>query len=259
MLIKNLVRIWSKKNYESRCLAFVVLCKLIRFQPKLFASVYKNCYAAYIGNTKGITLENLQIIGFMQKSFAELTLMESSVAYEYAFVYIRQCAIHLRNATISKRKDLIKIIYNWQFVQCLYLWTQVASVLNSTRAISQEGGRLLRDLIYPLIHVIMGVMKAFNSHRYIPLKIHCLRMLLKIQINCQVYIPTLSLAAELLTDLAKIDAKKPKKGKGNLKRVLEIQELIKFNIDMLEDGIYREKLATEIRTMLIEAAYVNRG
>lgn len=40
-LIKNLVRIWSRKSHESRCLAFVVLCKLIRFDPDLYPIVYK--------------------------------------------------------------------------------------------------------------------------------------------------------------------------------------------------------------------------
>lgn len=194
----------------------------------------------------------------MQKSFAELSFIEPTVAYQYAFVYIRQCAIHLRNATIAKKKDLIKTVYNWQYIQCLYLWTQVMSLLNTKRAISAEGGRLLRDLVHPLIQVISGAMKAFNAHRYVPLKAHCVRMLLKIQMNCNIFIPTMAYAAELLNDLAKIDSKKPKKGKGTA-RPSEMQELIKFNVDMLEDGIYRDKLATEIRSLIIEAAYVNRG
>jgi len=257
-LIKNLVRIWSRKSHESRCLAFVVLCKLIRFDPDLFPIIYKSCYVAYVANTRSISLQSLPVVAFMQKSFAELSFIEPTVAYQYAFVYIRQCAIHLRNATIAKKKDLIKTVYNWQYIQCLYLWTQVMSLLNTKRAISQEGGRLLRDLIHPLIQVISGAMKAFNAHRYVPLKAHCVRMLLKIQMNCNIFIPTMAHSGELLNDLLKIDSKKPKKGKGTA-RPLEMQELIKFNVDMLEDGIYRDKLATEIRSLIIEAAYVNRG
>ncbi|KAE9549393.1 hypothetical protein FO519_007401 [Halicephalobus sp. NKZ332] len=257
-LIKNLVRIWSRKGHESRCLAFVILCKLIRFNPDLFPIIYKSCYVAYVANTRSISLQSLPVVAFMQKSFAELSFMEPSVAYQYAFVYIRQCAIHLRNATIAKKKDLIKTVYNWQYIQCLYLWTQVMSLLNTRRAMTQEGGRLLRDLIHPLIQVICGAMKAFNAHRYVPLKAHCVRMLLKIQMNCNVYVPTMAYSVDLLNDLVKIDSKKPKKGKGAA-RPSEMQELIKFNVDMLEDGIYRDKLATEIRSLVIEAAYINRG
>lgn len=40
----------------------------------------------------------------MQKSFTELTFLNSKQAYQYAFVYIRQFAIHLRSAIAAKKK-----------------------------------------------------------------------------------------------------------------------------------------------------------
>lgn len=46
----------------------------------------------------------------MQKSFAELTFLDAAVAYQYAFVYVRQYAIHLRNAIIAKRKVLVVLV-----------------------------------------------------------------------------------------------------------------------------------------------------
>jgi nucleolar complex protein 2 len=57
----------------------------------------------------------------MQKSFAELTYLNPKEAYQHAFAYIRQLAIHLRNAIIAKRKDMIKTVYNWQYVLGLYV------------------------------------------------------------------------------------------------------------------------------------------
>lgn len=45
-----------------------------------------------------------QFLSFMQKSFAELTFANPGVSYQYVFVYVRQYAIHLRNAKITKRK-----------------------------------------------------------------------------------------------------------------------------------------------------------
>lgn len=53
----------------------------------------------------------------MKRAFIELTFIRPSIAYEYAFVYIRQFAIHLRNAMIAKRKvlffELITIEFNF--------------------------------------------------------------------------------------------------------------------------------------------------
>lgn len=40
------------------------------------------------------------------RTFAELTLIVPDSAYPYAFVYIRQTAIHLRNAIISKNRQV---------------------------------------------------------------------------------------------------------------------------------------------------------
>lgn len=51
--------------------------------------------------------ETLPLIKFMQKSFTELTFLVPKYAYRLAFVYIRQFAVHLRNAIAAKKKVLI--------------------------------------------------------------------------------------------------------------------------------------------------------
>ncbi len=48
--------------------------------------------------------ETTVLLDAMHDQFADLCLIRPAVAYHYAFVYIRQIAIHLRNAMIAKRK-----------------------------------------------------------------------------------------------------------------------------------------------------------
>ncbi|VDP26297.1 unnamed protein product [Heligmosomoides polygyrus] len=77
------------------------------------------------------------------------------MAYQYVFVYIRQIAIHLRNAIISKkRKDMVQTVYNWQMMQCLYLWTRVVS-----KAHTVHDCEAICELTYPLAQLINGVLK----------------------------------------------------------------------------------------------------
>ncbi|VDM80767.1 unnamed protein product [Strongylus vulgaris] len=139
-------------------------------------------------------------------TFAELTVLHPNLAYPYAFVYIRQIAIHLRNAIISKkRKDMVRTIYNWQMMQCLYLWTRVVS-----KAHGVHDCEAICELSYPLTQLVHGVLKLYHSLRYLPLRLHCISLLIQLQANCGVYIPSLTLAVELLSDVVLILAKKPK-------------------------------------------------
>ena len=77
-------------------------------------------YAAYVRNTKFTSPASLAQIGFMQKSLVEIFSLDSTLTYQYAFVYIRQLAIHLRNAiTNTKEVNIILLssnIYYFLFV-----------------------------------------------------------------------------------------------------------------------------------------------
>ena len=44
------------------------------------------------------------VITFMQNSLVEIFSVDEHLSYQYGFVYIRQLAIHLRNAILQKKK-----------------------------------------------------------------------------------------------------------------------------------------------------------
>lgn len=66
-------------------------------------------YVKYIENSKFVSFTTLPGINFMRQSLAEIYLLDSNLAYNHAFLYIRQLAIHLRNAVTLKRKVMYKI------------------------------------------------------------------------------------------------------------------------------------------------------
>ncbi|KOO26363.1 nucleolar complex protein 2-like protein [Chrysochromulina tobinii] len=51
--------------------------------------------------------------------------VDAQAAYRHAFVYIRQLAIHLRNAIQKATPEATRQVYNWQYVNCLRVWAQV--------------------------------------------------------------------------------------------------------------------------------------
>ncbi|KAK6738080.1 hypothetical protein RB195_020279 [Necator americanus] len=249
-LTKVLVRIWSRKTLECRVGAYVCMVQLVKTHPEHFVSLYKSCYLGFVSNSREVSSETWPILHFMHKTFAEVTVLHPNLAYPYAFVYIRQIAIHLRNAIISKkRKDMVRTVYNWQMMQCLYLWTRVIS-----KAHAVHDCEAICDLTYPLVQLINGVLKLYHSLRYIPLRLHCISLLIQLQANCGIFVPSLTLAVELLDDVVLILAKKPKIVK-NVK-VVDMESSLKVAALVLQENSWRTTLCDSIFRITLQAAHL---
>jgi nucleolar complex protein 2 len=92
----------------------------------------------------------------MQRSLIEIFSVNTKLAYEHVFIYIRQLAIHLRNAMNLKKKESFQAVYNWQYVHSLILWAKMISIqANPTK----DPNNHLQPLIYPLTQCIIGTLK----------------------------------------------------------------------------------------------------
>lgn len=203
-VLKRLVQIWSTGEESIRIVAFLCILKITRNQQDLFLNqVLKTMYMEYVRNSKFVSPNTLPAINFMRRSLTELFLLDLNVAYHHVFLFIRQLAIHLRNAILLQKKEHFQQIYNWQYVNSLKIWGDVLSTvsMNVTTAgapAKSDNKSKLQALIYPLVSIITGVIKLKSSAHYFPLRFHCIKILIDLSRATKVYIPILPYILEVL-------------------------------------------------------------
>lgn len=70
-------------------------------------------YIKYVENSKFVSPNSMRGINFMRRSLVEIYLLDTSLSYSHAFLYIRQLAIQLRNAITIKKKVTSNINMNF--------------------------------------------------------------------------------------------------------------------------------------------------
>lgn len=191
-VLKRLVKLWSGSEETIRILAFLCILRITREQqPAYLSNVLKVMYLSYVQNSKFVSPSTLPNINFMRRSLAEIFALDLTVAYQHAFLYIRQLAIHLRNAVVLKKKESQQAVYNWQYMNSLRLWVDILSITNTK---SQ-----LQPLIYPLVSIITSVIRLSPTAAYFPLRFHCCSMLITLSRNTRTFIPVLPFVLETLS------------------------------------------------------------
>ncbi|CAD7948426.1 unnamed protein product [Amoebophrya sp. A25] len=157
---------------------------------------------------------------FMENCVLELLKLDSNTAFRVSYACVRQMAIVLRNSiqadstgmgAITKEKQeqnqksggklakkkasteqKVHMLYQWQFVRSMYLWSRVVASLPELR----------KQMANPLCKVITMAMETRSaSLNFFPYVYHCLRCLNRVSAEGDLFVPTADRLLQLLQRL----------------------------------------------------------
>ncbi|XAR48762.1 hypothetical protein NMG60_11031690 [Bertholletia excelsa] len=190
-LIKVAVHLWATgEGVLSSCSFLIIRDVAVVFGTDCFDICLIKMYKAYIGHSNVVTFINSQRMQFLRNSLVEICSLDVHKSCAKALVSIEQLARILKHGLRTKKKEALKKICGWQYVNCIDLWVMFIS--------ANLHDYDLHHVFYVVIQLINGLACLFPGPRYLPLRLKCIQWLNHLSSSSGIFIPVASFILDAL-------------------------------------------------------------
>ncbi|WOK99549.1 nucleolar complex protein [Canna indica] len=214
-LIKISVHLWATGDESLSACSFLVIRDIASKFPSDYLDIcLTKTYGAFIANCKFMESASSKHIEFLENSIVEIYSLDIQRSYQKVFFSVQQLASILKQALKTKKKDELKMIHSWQYINCISIWVKFVCC-NFKNYDTQP-------LLFLIIGVLRGVAHLFPGPRYLPLRFKCVKMLNHLSLSCGVFIPVASMLFDCLEHKGNINADRSQQKQIDLSLSLKV-------------------------------------
>ncbi|XP_018679723.2 protein REBELOTE-like [Musa acuminata AAA Group] len=229
-LIKRSIHLWATGDENlSACSFFIIRDIASKFSSDYLDICLMRTYRAFIANCKFMDPANLKHIKFLMHSIVEIYSLDIQKSSQKVLVSVQQLASILRQALKIKKKEELKKIHSWQYINCISVWVEFVSCNFKNYD--------LQPLLVLIIEIIRGIAHLFSGPRYSPLRFKCVKILNQLSLSSGVFIPIASLLFDCLEHRGNINVDRTQRSHVDFSSLLKAPKQLLKSRDFHEESI----------------------
>ncbi|BAU01656.1 hypothetical protein VIGAN_11093100 [Vigna angularis var. angularis] len=236
-LLKISIHLWATGDGSLSSHSFLIIQDIASISSsEWFDFCFVKTYKAFISNSQSVE-RKFEHIRFLRNSFVELCCLDMQKSSNKAMACILHLGKILQKGWQTKKKEVVKTICSWQYINCIDMWVTLISA-----SIHDYD---LQPLLYMIVQIINGVALLFPGPRYLPLRLRCIQWLNNLSGSSGVFIPVTSLVLDVLEYKISKDSGKPGK-------VLQPMSTVKLPKHWLKSRGFQEECVLSAIELLSE-------
>ncbi|XP_041999481.1 nucleolar complex protein 2 homolog [Salvia splendens] len=190
-LLKATVHLWATSGRVLSSASFLV----IRDVAAMFGSDhFDTCLAktsiSFLSRSRVTEITDIEHMQFLRDCIVELCCLDVQKSSVKAVASLSHCANIFSLALQTKKKEAVRKICSWEYVNCVDMWVRFISA--NIRDFD------LQSLFFMTVKLINGVAHMFPGPRYLPLRLKSIEWLNCLSSSGGTFIPVASLVLDIL-------------------------------------------------------------